>query len=197
MTRESNKWEKVTALSTAALAGLALIASLVAYRQILEFRNEARAQRLAEVVDKFDNGPVSLKLQLLAAKRIDQKTQMLKSLDTAAPPMEMYDVLDFFEYVALLTNRGYLDKNDVWEILSFSMFNIYADARPLLDDEQRSDPSSYAGFSSLMADMQHIETKKNRGIDDHPSQDDIYSFYLGDVEARSGALPARGPRRKK
>lgn len=196
MIRESNKWEKVTAFSTAALAGLALVTLVVAYRQILEFRSEAQAQHLAEVVNQFDNGPVSLKLHVLAAKRIDQKRQVLKSLDIDAPPMEMYDLLDFFEYVALLTNRGYLDKNDVWEILSFPMFNVYADARPLLNEEQKSDPSAYAGFSSLMADMQQIEASKNRGVDDHPSQDDIYGFYLGAFETNSGAPPARGPRKR-
>ena len=197
MNRESNKWEKLTAFSTMALAGFALIALVVAYRQILEFHNATQAQHLHEVVDQFDNGPISATLRALATKRVDQKRETLKSLDTDDPPMEMYDVLDFFEYVALLTKRGYLDKNDVWEMFSFSMFSIYADARPLIDDDQKSDPSQYAGFSSLMVDMQQIEAKENRSADDHPSPKDIYLFYLGQAGAKAGSLPTRGPRTKK
>jgi len=93
------------------------------------------------------------------------------------PPAEVYDVLNFFETVGLLANRGYLNKTDVWE--------EYADARPLVAEEQKNEPVNYTNFASLMDDLQEID-KAHGGKKTHPSPDELYSFYADEAEARPG-----------
>jgi len=198
MVRESSKWEKITALSSLALAVLALIALVLTYQQILEFHHEAQIQHLAEVVHEFDYGPVNSSFSALAKKRIDQDKETLNTLDENDPPSEMYDVANFFEYVALLTKRGYLDKNDVWESFSYYLFNFYADARPMIDEEQKQDRDTFADLSWLMDNMRQIEDDPtHRGVEDHPTPNDIYGFYNGYIDATSGIPPAHGLRHKR
>jgi hypothetical protein len=196
MARESNKWDMITALSSLALALLALIALVFTYLQIMEFHHESQIQHLAEVVHEFDNGPVNREFNSLARKRVDQNTEVLKPLDKDEPPEEMYDISNFFEYVALLTQRGYLDQNDVWDSFGYYLFNFYADAKPMIDLEQHQDPDTYADLTWLVENMRQIEDKSHHGNEDHPTSDEIFLFYNGYVQS-TGIPPAHGPRHKK
>ena len=101
----------------------------------------------------------------------------------------MSDMLGFFEHVSLLEKRGYLDKYDVWDEFSNSMFPIYADARSFIESQQKDDKEAYADFTGLMNEMEQIEAEKNGGATSHPSQDDIRDFYVVEAEDQPGALP--------
>lgn len=150
-----------------------------------------------ELVRQFDQPPLGNARKALALKRIDTRQRNVRSLDPDNPPDEMYDVLNFFEHISLLANRGYLDKTDVWSEFGYWMFNFYADARPVIDNEQKDDPASFADFSSLMNDMRQIEIKVTKGASDHPSPEDIYGFYVMEANAQPGAPIPQGHRKKK
>lgn len=197
MVRTSSKWERLTALSTLSLAVLAFVALVATYLQIVEYHHEAQIQHLAEVVHEFDNGPVSKAFNSLAQERVNLNTQTLKPMDEDDPPEEMYDIADFFEYVALLTQRGYLDKNDVWDSFSYYLFRFYADAKPIIEAEQKQDPDTFADLTWLVENMQRIEDSGHHGSEDHPTPKDIYEFYSGYIKTTSGIPPAHGPRHKK
>ncbi len=148
------------------------------------------------MIHQFEQPPVIDAWKSLARKRIDQKQQNLRSLDPDDPPDEMYDVLNFFEYVGLLAKRGYLDTTDVWDQFGYSMFHFYADARPVIDKEQKDNKVMFTNFSSLMSDLRQIEIRQTGGILDHPSPDEIYGFYATEAEVQPG-LAIQGHRRRK
>ena len=51
----------------------------------------------------------------------------------------------------------------VWNVFGYWMFNVYADSRPIIDDEQKSDPAAYAELVRLMeGPMRQIEKKEGR-----------------------------------
>lgn len=197
MVRESNKWEKITALSSLALAVLALIALVFSYRQIVEFHHEAQVQHLSEAVHDFDYGPVSKSLNALARKRVNQSKEALNVFDEDNAPSEMYDVADFFDYVGLLTKRGYLDKTDIWDTFGYYLFNFYADARPMIDAEQKKDRDMFANLTWLIDAIRQIEDDpKHQGAEDHPTPNDVYGFYSGYIDSAAGVPPAHGPQHK-
>lgn len=189
-------WEIVSAISTMVLAVTAILALGFARAQIAESRHEAQAAHLVEAVHDFD-GTVTAKLRLLARKRIDQKAKTVRLLDTDDPPSEMYDVLNFFDYLGLQAKRGYLDVGDAWDVFSYDLFNFYTDARPLIDAEQKDDSATFANVSWLMGSIGKLETNRNRGIGDHPSQVDIYGYYSDLIETAGPLHPAgRRPTKK-
>jgi hypothetical protein len=75
------------------------------------------------------------------------------------------------------------------------MFNIYADARPVIDDDQKDDPAEFAELAKLMETMRQIEIKEGHGTQDHPSQEDILSFYRGEAPSET-VHQLRGSKRK-
>jgi hypothetical protein len=203
--QNSNRWQKVTAISTAistALAACAAWAALTfAYRQIQEgkqalerqikeSREQAKIQRLVEIEYRFEHSPMIDIRRKLAAERIDKRHQRLFHLDTDNPPAAMYDALDFCEDVGQLTQRGYLDSHDVWSVLGYWLLVMYTDARPLVDAERKHSPASYANCVRLMDNIRPIEMKEDAGAFEHPSESNIYNFYSYEGDAKAGE-PAR------
>jgi hypothetical protein len=187
MRASPNIWEKLVAFSSLAVALTGIGAVFFAYYQIRESREEARVQHLVELVQQFDQPPVADARKALAIQRMDAKQEALKPIDVDDPPEAMYDVLNFFEHVSLLANNGYLDKKMVWNEFGFWMFNVYADSRPQIDDDQKNDPAEFAELTKFMETIRKIEIEEGHGKQDHPSQDDILGFYQ--AEATGAAMP--------
>jgi hypothetical protein len=70
-------------------------------------------------------------------------------------PDEEYRLLDFFEGVGLLVNRGYLNDKDVWEEFGYWVFPLYVDSRDMLDQEQKDDPTEYTKSRSTVLSLGH------------------------------------------
>ena len=197
MSTEASFWEKLSALSSLWLVLIAIFALGFTDRQIKEARDEARIQHLAEVLRQFEQPPLIDSWKAVARNRIDTKQHSLRPLDLDDPPEAMYEVLGFFEYVGLLEKRGYLDAEDVWDQFGYTMFNFYADARPLIDMEQKENKAIFSNFSSLMNKVRDIELRRSGGVLDHPSADDIYAFYATEAEAPPGSTPGRSRKKEK
>jgi hypothetical protein len=127
----------------------------------------------------------------LALHRLDAKQQNLLPLDVENPPSDMFSILDFFEHMSLLVDRGYLAKEDVWTDLSEDMFPFYADARPIIEHAQKQSPASWGGFTDLMEDMRKLEEEENKGTSDHPSVSDILDSYQGWASSEPGPRTPR------
>jgi hypothetical protein len=205
--RRSSVWEILTTVSSflVVLTGIGAIwfansqieeSREDARRQIEEARGEARIVHLQEMIKQFSEPPVSVAMRSFALKRIDQKREVLRPLDPDDPPDGMYDLLNFFETVGLLTNRGYLDKKDVWEEFGYWLFNFYADARPVVVEEQRDNKTMYANLSWLMSEMERLEADQGGNLD-RPSPDDLYSFYVGEAAAPPGSPISQATKRKR
>lgn len=160
--------------------------------QIHELSEEARIQHLFERVREFDSPSLTSARKSLAFKRIDKDHARLRPLDLNDPPSEFYDQLNFCDDLGLLTERGALNRHDVWSEFSYWIFPIYADARPLIDAEQKDSPAVFRECSNLVESIRSIEIREDASADDHPSEDDIYSYYSNEVEDQSGQSTRKG-----
>ncbi len=187
-------WEAVTAIGTGVLALTGVAAIIYTHSQLRQNRELARIQHLRDLVREFDLAPMSDRRRELADLRLDK--ERLLSLDDDNPPQCLYEVLDFFEHIGLLVKRGHLDRNDVWDTFSYWMFNIFADARSLIEQERKDDPTVYSNFVELIEQIRKIEKAKG-GKTDIPSKDDIEGFYAYEKDRQPGApLPTQRQRRK-
>jgi hypothetical protein len=165
MSRTPIRWEKVTAISTAA-GTIALIATVLVARkqitearndvntqitdaraevksQITEIRDESKAQHLVEETSRFDVSPLLTQRRELAEKRIaHSKNGKLRPMTYDEAPPVLWDVLNNCDHIGLLTRRGYLDVSDVWNEMGYWILNIYADAEPVIESDRKGDPSS-------------------------------------------------------
>src|SRR5260370_11659281 len=140
-----------TAVFTGILAATAVVALIVGYRQLKEFQAEGQVQHLLALDQKFDQEPMLTYRRGLAEKRLKNEED----------PDELYPLLDFFELVGLLVNRGYLDESDVWNTFSYSVFVLNADARQIIKHNQRDDHTAYEEFSLLVERLQRIATDQH------------------------------------
>lgn len=188
MPEKSSVWEKVNAISSVFLVLVGVGGIIFAYVQIRESRDEAKIQRLVEVVRQFDQPPYSDIRRRLAAQRIDTKQKSVRPLDVEDPPGEMIDLLDFCQHIGFLVSRGFLDRDDVYGEFADPMFLLYTDARPLIDARRKKEPAVWGDCVDLMQVLIQIDAENNAGVANHPSQDDIYEEYNADAQ-----VPVGGP----
>ena len=110
-------------------------------------------------------------------------------------PMELYRLLDFFETIGLLVNRGYLNEEDVWNEFGDWILNLAADSemRPNIEYEQKSDPNAYALYLSLVERVKRIDAA-HRGTGSSVSKEDVMAFYRDELTI-VGGTPIRAHRR--
>src|SRR5260370_24058705 len=161
-----------TAVFTGLLFLTTFVALIVGYRQLKEFHAESQVQHLLALDQKFEQEPMLTYRRGLAEKRLKNE----------ADPDELYPVLDFFETVGLLLGRGYLDESDVWNTFSYPVFIVNADARQIIEQLQREDPTTYAEFNSLVERLQRIEAQ-NHGTSAHPSKEEIADYWKQELSA--------------
>jgi hypothetical protein len=188
-------WDRMIAIGTAILALGTFIAIVVTVHlanvQLNEQRDEVKVQHLVDESDKFDKDPLLSERRALAADRIDRTHETLRPMDYDNSPPELWDVLNACDHIGLLTRRGYLDVTDVWNEFGYWLFNIYADAEPVIQTERKSDPASMANCTWLIDQMTPIEMKDEGTTQLHPSADDLYTFYDGELGAEPGKLPTQ------
>jgi hypothetical protein len=146
--------------------------------QIKEARQQAQIQHLLALVNEFDQEPMATYRRGLAQKR-------LKGTDS--DPMELYRLLDFFETIGVLVNRGYLNEEDVWSEFGHWVLTLNADSemRANVDYEQKRDPTEYAVYQSLVDRLQRIDSA-HRGTASQISKDDVMAFYREELTIVGG-----------
>jgi hypothetical protein len=183
-------WDAITAQKSEADAAIA------------EQRDEAKIAHLVEESAAFDEEPLYSERQKLARDRIDARRGVLLPMTYDDSPEELWDVLNECDHLGLLTQRGYLDAHDVWSELGYWLFNIYADAKPVIESDRRGDPdtgrkgepASMSSCTWLIEQITPIELKEDNGAELNPSQDDINAFYSGEI-ATPTRIPSRGRRK--
>jgi hypothetical protein len=140
----------------------------------------------------FESPSFTAKRKALATQRVDKEHERLKALDTDDAPLEMYDALDFCVDLGLLTEHGALNSRDVWSEFSYWLYPMYQDALPLIDAERKKSPASYVECSRLMEMIEPIEKKEDAGSQLHQSEQDIYGYYMGEIDTQPGEPTHRG-----
>jgi hypothetical protein len=94
---------------------------------------------------------------------------------------EVEPILDFFETVALLTDRGALDEYMVWHTFFYWINNYYEIAKPQIALKQAEDPAIWADLGKLVGKLrerQRASRSLNSAAAAAPSADEMAAFLL-------------------
>jgi hypothetical protein len=176
--------ECAAAFLTAVIAGTGVWALVYARGQLRQARESECIQHLLRFIEQFEQAPMADYRRRVAEQRVKG----------TAYPTEAQEILNFFETIGLLVRRGYLDIEDVWSSFSYWMFNVYADFRNDIEQEQRDDECYYQDFCSLIEELRRVERDAG-GQDDRPSQQEILEFWSDELRTRRGTpVRKRRPR---
>jgi hypothetical protein len=164
-----------TAIFTGLLATVTAGALWYAHQQISASHEEAQVQHLLELDQRYSQEPMITYRKLYAQKRLKG--------DEASP--ERDKLLDFFETVAVLMNRGYLNETDVWETFGKDVFPLFADARDTIELDREDDPLGYSNLVSLVGRLELIEIARH-GTEYKPSKDDITGYWKDEAAIGPG-----------
>jgi hypothetical protein len=177
----TNEWEVLfaglTAAFTGAIAVTGIWALVYAKRQLREDRESQKVHHLTRFVEQFENEPMVQYRTATAQKRLAGEPY----------PAEAQRILGFFETIALLVDRGFLDEYDVWSSFSYWMFNVYADFRSDIEQEQKEDPAYYRNFCDLIERLREIEAEPPATNSDRPSREQVREFWQDELETVPGA----------
>ncbi len=177
----------ITAYATGGIVFTSIGALIYAHWQLKQSREIEKVKHLVEFVREFESEP-------MAGYRKTVANERLKGIPY---PLEAQKLLDFFETFGLIVRRGYLDAEDVWSSFGYWMFNIYADFRDDIEQEQRDDKNYYQDSCELLERLRKIE-KQEGSSDDRPSKEEIKDFWQDEANAKVGApLRKRKPSKKK
>lgn len=177
--------EKIVAYSTAAAVIVALFG--VAY-QVHEMRDEAKIQHLIEESDKLDSPTMLTARAALAEARLDRKDQTLVKRDPDDMPDEMWPILNQCDEIGLLARHNYLDVELVWSQMSNTLFYWYTDAEPFIEADRKKQKADLENCVWLIGAMHDYELTRDDGGDLHPSDNQIYDFYVSEADAQPGQL---------
>lgn len=175
-------WEWLT--PSHVIATTSVGALLFAGWQIRRARKVAQIQHLLQIDHEFTGQTFVTYRCALAKKRLAGESE----------PIELYRILDFFEMVALLVRRKYLDSYDVWSMYSHWMFNVSCDFESSISRYRSEDPTYYAQFGRLLRTMRRIERKEEGNLNP-PTKEEIKDFWQEEAELLPGS-PAPQHRRK-
>ncbi|WP_158794656.1 hypothetical protein [Granulicella sp. L60] len=188
-------WEAVQAVATVVL--VVTSAGAIAYAG-LQLRHE-RAYRAVENLEKQLSFFLSEKFvavrRRLAEARLDEAG--LKPWTLEDPPVNVFEVLDFYEHLSLLVKKGHLDIYDVWHTFYEWAQPVYVDMQRLIEDEESAYAEHYKDLQRMIRQMDEIQmTKMQRQKGEHWAlwtPERIIEHYRYELEA--GGRPRRVRRR--
>ena len=170
----TSRTDWITAVCTLLIACTGIVALAYAHWQLKQDHDEAQVERLLGFVRQYDQEPLVSYRKLYAEKRLANVTD----------PDSEYQLLDFFETVGDLTDKGYLDVSDVWENFAGDVEPLYSDTRDMI--EQQRNPTFYNHFVGLAQRMQAME--KSNGADPTPySKEELRGYWQDESEIIAGA----------
>ena len=120
-------------------------------------------------------------------------TASLRSWEVNDPPVSVFEVLDFYEHLSLLVNKGHLDVYDVWHTFYEWAQPVYVDLQPLIESPESAYAEHYNDLKSLMRKMDEIQLKRM-----HASNANHWALWTPDrildhyrYELESGGRPRR------
>lgn len=176
-----------TAIFTGVLAVTALVALWYAQRQLSAAHAGTQVQHLLQLDQRYSQEPMVGYRKQYADKRLRSGSD--------GPFPEIDRLLDFFETVALLVNRGYLKDTDVWETFSLDIFSLYVDAHDTIEQDRKDDPTEYSNLVPLVNRLRAIE-KERGGSASKPSKEDMAEFWAGESSIIVGS-PSRKRKRSR
>jgi hypothetical protein len=151
-------WTAVQAVATAAL--VLTSAGAIGYAG-LQLRHE-RAYRAVDNLEKQLSFFLSDKFvavrRRLAESRLNGAGLKPWTLDD--PPVNAFEVLDFYEHLSLLVKKGHLDVYDVWHTFYEWAQPVYVDMQPLIESAESAYAEHYKDLQRMIRRMDEIQMAK-------------------------------------
>ena len=111
-------------------------------------------------------------------EKLKQRSQAaLNNLKNPEDFLEMEDILDFFETIAMLTRKRALDLYMVWHTFNYWIQRYYAVAQPYIKARQKNEPGVWADLVWLAPKLQHLESDSGGRTAFHP---DVLKQFLAE-----------------
>jgi len=190
-------WNEIQAIGTAFLVFTS--AGAIGYAG-LQLRHEREYRSVANLEKQLS---FFLSEAFVAARRRLAKARLaedglLVAWDLDDPPVSSFEVLDFYEHLALLVKKGHLDIYDVWHTFYEWAQPVYVDLQQMIENEESAYVDHYDDLQRMMRRMDEIQIAKMHVKNANHwalwTPERIIEHYRYEIDA--GGRPRRLRRRK-
>ena len=155
-------WNEVQALGTSFL--VLTSAGAISYAA-LQLKHERQYRSVANLEKQLGlflaDGFVGARRRLAQARLDSGGSEVaLVAWDVHTPPVSAFEVLDFYEHLALLVKKGHLDIYDVWHTFYEWAQPVYVDMQPLIESDDSLYADHYEDLRRMMRQMDEIQLKR-------------------------------------
>jgi hypothetical protein len=153
-------WQETTAIATFGLVLSSFGAILYASKQLKHERTYRQMANLERQLTFFLSARFLMARGRLAEDRLGtddasrSREAALQPLNPKDPPLSVFEVLDFYEHLALLIKKDHLDIYDVWHTFYEWLQPVYFDLLPILEDVE----GQWYHYSDLCRLMARLDT---------------------------------------
>ncbi len=191
-------WNAVQAIATSVLVFTSVGAIAYAGLQLRHEREYRWVANLEKQLAFFLSDNFVGARRRLAQARLDTAEDEPKLLiwELDSPPVSAFEILDFYEHLALLVKKGHLDLYDVWHTFYEWAQPVYVDMQALIESPDSMYVDHYNDLQRMMRRMDEIQLKrmhlKNANHWALWTPDRIIDHYRYELE--SGGRPRRSRR---
>jgi hypothetical protein len=191
-------WTAVQAVATSILVLTSVGAIAYAGLQLQHEREYREIANLEKQLSFFLSDNFVGARRRLAQARLDLTGGMpaLQDWELDSPPVSAFEVLDFYEHLALLVKKKHLDVYDVWHTFYEWAQPVYVDLQALIESPDSMYADHYDDLQRLMRRMDEIQLKRMHAKNANHwalwTPDRIIDHYGYELE--SGGRPRRSRR---
>jgi hypothetical protein len=191
-------WEAVQAIGTSMLVLTSVGAISYAGLQLRHEREYRSVANLEKQLAFFLSESFVGARRRLAQARLDVSGDepKLHAWELEQPPVTVFEVLDFYEHLALLVKKGHLELYDVWHTFYEWAQPVYVDMQALIESPESMYADHYDDLQAMMRRMDEFQLKrmheKNANYWALWTPDRIIDHYRYELE--SGGRPRRSRR---
>ncbi len=191
-------WTAVQAVATSILVLTSVGAIAYAGLQLRQERQYRSVENLEKQLSFFLSDNFVASRRRLAQARLDTTGAevILQPWELDSPPVSAFEILDFYEHLALLVKKGHLELYDVWHTFYEWAQPVYVDMQQLIESPDSMYADHYNDLQRMMRRMDEIQLqrmhKQNANHWSLWTPERIIEHYKYELE--SGGRPRRSRR---
>ena len=191
-------WTAVQAVATSILVLTSVGAIAYAGLQLRHERQYRAVDNLEKQLSFFLSDNFVGARRRLAQARLDTtgSEAKLQPWELDSPPVSAFEILDFYEHLALLVKKGHLELYDVWHTFYEWAQPVYVDMQSLIESPDSMYSDHYNDLQRMMRRMDEIQLqrmhKQNANHWSLWTPERILEHYKYELE--SGGRPRRSRR---
>lgn len=171
-------WSAVAALAATMTAAASLFVAVAVLREV---RDDNHWQRITVALDtlwRFDG-------EWSSDDMSQSRSAAASALLEGHPSSEVGDVLDFFDEIAFLIDRGALDEETVWYRFYWPMSNYWFASQDYVHQVQQEHAGSWEHLERVMPRLAALEAKHRKDVssDGVPSKRQMKDFLNSEVDS--------------